>query len=150
MPAPPVAIPALETLEQLQTLAEAIPEQEEQPTSEGYQAAHTTVREALEQCTSLLMEVTVGGNDYTSALLPALEWLSEAPVEPGAPPKRLVIACANQQGARRLMETTLPRLQTLLKSQLPVAYLAEHGGYLCVHRWFGRRLCWPVGPTNGG
>lgn len=140
VPAPPAAMPALETLEQLQTLAEAISEQEEQPTSEGYQTAHTAVREALEQCTSLLMEVTVGGNDYTPVLLPALQWLSEAPVEPGAPPKRLVIACANQQGARRLMETTLPRLQTLLKSQRPVAYLAEHGGYLCVHRWFGSAL----------
>src|SRR5205085_8254438 len=25
-------------------------------------------------------------------------------------------------------------------SQLPVAYLAEHGGYLCTHRWFGAAL----------
>lgn len=38
------------------------------------------------------------------------------------------------------MDTVLPHLQTLLKSQLPVAYLAERGGYLCTHRWFGAAL----------
>ena len=51
-----------------------------------------------------------------------------------------MIACSNQQSARRLIETVLPRLQASLKSQLPVAYLAEHGGYLCTHRWFGAAL----------
>ena len=51
-----------------------------------------------------------------------------------------MIACSNQQSARRLIETVLPRLQASLKSQLPVAYLAGHGGYLCTHRWFGAAL----------
>jgi Rad3-related DNA helicase len=85
------------------------------------------------------MEVATGGGDYTPALLPALEWVAET-AHDAATPRRLVIACPNQHYARRLIETTLPRLQALLKSQLPVAYLAEHGGYLCVHRWFGAAL----------
>ncbi|GCE12315.1 exonuclease domain-containing protein [Tengunoibacter tsumagoiensis] len=105
----------------------------------GYQSARAAVRKALDQKTSLLLEVTVGGQNYTPVLMPALEWLLEAPeTEPS--PRRLVIACANQQSARRLMETVLPRLQKQLQSQLPVAYLAERGGYLCTHRWFGAAL----------
>src|SRR5947209_7620160 len=132
--------PALDTFEQMQTLVEVIPEQAEQPTPLGYQAARTAVREALEQRTSLLMEVTVGGGDYTPALLPALEWLSESLVKMDEPPRRLVITCSNSQYARRLVETILPRLQASLKIHVPVAYLAEQGGYLCIHRWFGAAL----------
>ncbi len=133
---------ALETLERVQTLTEVTPEREEKPGSTGYRAAHIAVHEALERQTSLLLEVTVGGNDYTPALLPALEWLAEASASPhtSTSTKRLVIVCANQQGARRLLERVLPRLQASLKSHLPVAYLAERGGYLCVHRWFGSAL----------
>ena len=109
----------------------------------GYQTGYKAVRQALEDHKSLIIEVTIGANDYTPVLLPALEWLCEPPV--GAegehvPPRRLVIACTNQQGARRLVERVLPRLQAYLKGQLPVAYLAERDGYLCVHRWFGSAL----------
>ncbi len=132
--------PALDTFEHMQTLVEVIPEQAEQPTPLGYQAARTAVREALEQRTSLLMEVTIGGNDYTPALLPALEWLSESLVKIDELPRRLVITCSNSQYARRLVETILPRLQASLKIHVPVAYLAEQGGYLCIHRWFGAAL----------
>src|SRR5205807_8735142 len=82
----------------------------------------------------------VGGYDYTPALLPALEWLVEAQSAPEAQPRRLVIACAGLQSARRVIETTLPHIQSSLKSQLPVAYLAERNGYLCTHRWFGAAL----------
>src|SRR5260221_12477226 len=133
---------ALESLERVQTLTEVTPEREEKRGCMGCRAAHIAVREALERQTSLLLEVTVGGNDYTPALLPALEWLAEAPASPhtSTSTKRLVIVCANQQGARRLLESVLPRLQASLKSHLPVAYLAERGGYLCVHRWFGSAL----------
>ncbi len=142
-PPPPVLPcpnPLLNTLEHLQTQAEAAPEQEQSPSiSKGFQAARTAVRAALEQRTSLLMEVTIGGHDYTPALLPALEWLTET-TEQTTQPRRLVIACSTQQGARRLLETTLPRLQAIVHSQLPVAYLAEEGGYLCTHRWFGAAL----------
>jgi len=109
----------------------------------GYQTAYKAVRQALDGQTPLLMEVTIGANDYTPALLPALEWLCESPIDAvaaHASSRRLVIACANQQGARRLVEHVLPRLQMYLKDQLPVAYLAERGGYLCVHRWFGSAL----------
>ncbi len=109
----------------------------------GYQTAYKAVRQALEDHKSLLVEVTIGADDYTPVLLPALEWLCEAPVvlcDQKVSPRRLVIACANQQGARRLVEQVLPRLQTYLKDQLPVAYLAERDGYLCVHRWFGSAL----------
>jgi ATP-dependent DNA helicase DinG len=109
----------------------------------GYQTAYKAVRQALKDHTSLLIEVTIGANDYTPALLPALQWLCETPIDDvseHASPKRLVIACANQQGARRLVEHVLPRLQTYLKDQLSVAYLAERGGYLCIHRWFGSAL----------
>ncbi len=109
----------------------------------GYQTAYKAVRQALEGQTLLLMEVTIGANDYTPALLPALEWLCEPPedaVAANTSPRRLVIACANQQGARRLVEQVLPRLQMYLRDQLPVAYLAERGGYLCIHRWFGSAL----------
>ncbi|MBV9227847.1 MAG: hypothetical protein JOZ18_00945, partial [Chloroflexi bacterium] len=134
------------TLEQMQSLIEVIPEQAELPAPpeppipRGYQTAHTAVRQALEQRSHLLMEVTIGGNDYTPALLPALEWLTD-PSGQGEPgPRRLVIACSSQQNARRLIETILPRLQTLLKTQFPVAYLAERGGHLCTHRWFGAAL----------
>ncbi|TMD88283.1 MAG: hypothetical protein E6I79_10675, partial [Chloroflexi bacterium] len=107
-----------------------------------YRTARKAVLEALMQRTTPLMEVTLGGSDYTPALLPALEWLTDEPFEtqPGTSPRRLLIACSNQQSARRLIETVLPRLQASLKSQLPVAYLAEHGGYLCTHRWFGAAL----------
>src|SRR5258708_5165048 len=109
----------------------------------GYQTAYKAVRQALDGQAPLLMEVTIGANDYTPALLPALEWLCESPIDAvaaHASSRRLVIACANQQGARRLVEHILPRLQMYLKDQLPVAYLAERGGYLCVHRWFGSAL----------
>jgi ATP-dependent DNA helicase DinG len=109
----------------------------------GYQTAYKAVRQALEDHKPLLVEVTIGANDYTPVLLPALEWLCEPQVDvvgEQAPPRRLVIACANQQGARRLVEHVLPRLQLHLKYQLLVAYLAERDGYLCVHRWFGSAL----------
>ena len=134
--------PALNTLEQMKNIVEVIPEQANQAAPLGYRTARKAVLEALMQRTTLLMEVTLGGSDYTPALLPALEWLTGEPFEtqPGTSPRRLLIACSNQQSARRLIETVLPRLQASLKSQLPVAYLAEHGGYLCTHRWFGAAL----------
>ena len=111
----------------------------------GYQTAYKAVRQALEDHKPLLVEVTIGADDYTPVILPALEWLCETPEvseKNGAPTslRRLVIACANQQSARRLVEQVLPRLQTYLREQLPVAYLAEGNGYLCVHRWFGSAL----------
>ena len=134
--------PALNTLEQMKNIVEVIPEQANQAAPLGYRTARKAVLEALMQRTTLLMEVTLGGSDYTPALLPALEWLTDEPFEtqPGTSPRRLLIACSNQQSARRLIETVLPRLQASLKSQLPVAYLAGHGGYLCTHRWFGAAL----------
>ena len=134
--------PAFNILEQMKNIVEVIPEQANQAAPLGYRTARKAVLEALMQRTTLLMEVTLGGSDYTPALLPALEWLTGEPFEtqPGTSPRRLLIACSNQQSARRLIETVLPRLQASLKSQLPVAYLAEHGGYLCTHRWFGAAL----------
>ena len=120
-----------------------------QPVHAGYQTAYSAIRQALDEQSQLFLEVTVGANDYTPALLPVLEWLSDeahrARAAVGAQfiaptPRRLVIACANQQGARRLTGTVLPHLQVRLKTSLPVAYLAERGGYLCVHRWFGSAL----------
>ncbi len=141
-PAAPLVAPTLQVLEQMQTLVEVIPEQSEEAAPLGYQSARVAVREALQLRSSLLMEVTLGGSVYTPALLPALEWLAEGlPVQDQqGPARRLVIACSNQQHARRLIETVLPRLQATLKMQAPVAYLAEHGGYLCVDRWFGAAL----------
>ncbi|GAC1343169.1 MAG: hypothetical protein NVSMB27_02800 [Ktedonobacteraceae bacterium] len=139
-------VAAQHTLERMQSYVEVIPEQAERPAPMGYQTARTAVREALEQRTALLMEVTLGGDDYTPALLPALEWLIEssnattATIEGMGPPRRLVISCANQQNARRLIEIVLPSLQMSLQSHLSVAFLAEHEGYLCVHRWFGAAL----------
>jgi ATP-dependent DNA helicase DinG len=134
--------PASNILEQMKNIVEVIPEQANQAAPLGYWTARKAVLEALMHRTTLLMEVTLGGSDYTPALLPALEWLTDEPFEtqPGTSPRRLLIACSNQQSARRLIETVLPRLQASLKSQLPVAYLAEHGGYLCTHRWFGAAL----------
>ncbi len=140
---PVVAAPssALHSLAGVQTLVEPGAEQAaERLKQDGYAAARTAVRQALEQRTPLLLEVTVGGNDFTPALLPTLEWVSEAAPDNQAQPRRLVIACSTQQGARRLTETVLPRLLADLQCQLPVAYLAEHGGYLCTHRWFGAAL----------
>lgn len=130
----------LDTLTQVRTIVEVDPEESIVPEANGYTAAHSAVRQALEQHTSLLMDLAVGGYDYTLALLPALEWLIETQSTPEAQPRRLVIACASLQGARRLIETTLPHIQRSLKSQLPVAYLAERNGYLCTHRWFGAAL----------
>ncbi len=104
------------------------------------EAARTAVHQVLEQRTPLVLEVTVGGHNYTPALVPALEWLAEPVADEQERPRRLLISCASQQSARRLMETVLPRLQATLKTQLPVAYLAEQGGYLCTHRWFGAAL----------
>lgn len=138
-------IPTLNTLEQIRTLVEVIPEQKEQSPQAaplGYYTARQAMHTALEQRSALLMEVTLGGNDYTPALLPALEWLCELPPadDVSTSSRKLVIACANQQSARRLIDEILPRLQNALKCNLPVAYLVEHGGYLCVHRWFGAAL----------
>ena len=107
--------------------------------AQGYQSARDAIHNALAQQTPLILEVTVGGHDYTAALLPALEWL-RASAQASQQVKRLVISCANQQGARRLIETVLPRLQATLLSQFQVAYRAERGGYLCPHRWFGAAL----------
>ncbi|HEY4036520.1 MAG TPA: exonuclease domain-containing protein [Ktedonobacteraceae bacterium] len=136
----PSASIALDTLAQVRTIVEAAPEEPIAPVADGYSAAHSAVRQALDLHTSLLMDLAVGGYDYTPALLPALEWLVEAQSTPGVQPRRLVIACASLQGARRLIETTLPHIQSSLNSQLPVAYLAERNGYLCTHRWFGAAL----------
>jgi ATP-dependent DNA helicase DinG len=135
-----VPVPVLNTLAQLETRVEVLPEQGTPPVPETYQTARSAIHEALEQRTTLLMEITVGGSDYTPGLLPTLEWFVEASSKGDAPLPRLIIACSNQQNARRLMDTVLPRLQTFLQSQLPVAYLAERGGYLCTHRWFGAAL----------
>ncbi|GAC1565365.1 MAG: helicase C-terminal domain-containing protein [Ktedonobacteraceae bacterium] len=141
----------------LRTLVEVIPEDElpvetsaipdrqqadaqEQPAMHaGYQTAYNAIRQALDEQTPLLLEVTVGANDYTPALLPVLEWVGEQGAHETLP-RCLVIACANQQGARRLVQNVLPKLQASLKIALPVAYFAERGGYLCVHRWFGSAL----------
>ena len=107
----------------------------------GYATVRDAVRTAFEQHAPLLMEVTTGGSDYTPGLLPALEWLVErGQGDEGGVIRRLVIACPNQQAARRLVEAVLPQMQAALKSSLAVAYLAERGGYLCVHRWFGAAL----------
>ena len=136
------APPILNTIEQIQNSVEVIPEQADQTAHLGYRTARKAVLEALSQKTTLLMEVTLGGSDYTPALLPVLEWLLDTSIETqsGDAPQRLLIACSNQQSARRLIENVLPRLQASLQSHLPVAYLAEHGGYLCIHRWFGAAL----------
>src|SRR5579863_3752997 len=144
VPPLPVAVQEMSpVLEQIETSVEVIPEQAEPTVPRGYQTARTAVHDALEQRTPLLMEITTGGNDYTPALLPALEWLTTTTAdstERDSQPKRLVIACANQHSARRVMDTVLPQLQGMLGSALSVAYLAEHGGYLCTHRWFGAAL----------
>ena len=111
--------------------------------SKNYQQACLAVKQALEQSAPLLLEVTVGDDDYAPVLLPTLEWLKEgalASIEQGAAPRRIVLACATQQQARRLMETVLPKLQAFLECRFSVAYLAERGGYLCTHRWFGSAL----------
>lgn len=135
------ASPTLDTLTQVRTIVEANSKEPIASGANGYSAAHSAVRQTLEQHTSLLMDLAVGGYDYApSALLPALEWLIEAQSTPGSQHRRLVIACASLQGARRLIETTLPQMQKSLSSQLPVAYLAERNGYLCTHRWFGAAL----------
>ncbi len=131
--------PVLQTLEQVHTHMESkTPLSASSPM--GYTVARKAVREALDQHLPLLMEVTVGGHDYTPALLPILEWLMENPSQVQSNSHRLVIACSSQQNARRLMEETLPRLQQQLQIQLPVAYVAERSGYFCTHRWFGAAL----------
>jgi len=111
----------------------------------GYQTAYKAVQRALEETSNLLLEVTIGANDSTPALLPALQWVCQSSTEEAGAgdspsPRRLVIACANAQAARRLVDNVLPRLQTQLNRQVNVAYLAERGGYLCIHRWFGSAL----------
>src|SRR5690242_17895878 len=75
---PASTISTITPLEEVQTLVEVKPGQEKQPIPSGYHTAYTAVRRALEQRTPLLMEVTVGANDYTPALLPALEWLADS------------------------------------------------------------------------
>lgn len=152
LPSPPLAAPVLETVEQLQTQIEVIPEQDITPEENSppkpmtYQAVREAVLHILSKTlipegqNALLMEVTLGGSDYTPVLLPALEWQCESSAEDEQTEKRLVIACSNQQNARLLMEQVLPRLWGWLKQEKPTAYLAERGGYLCTHRWFGAAL----------
>lgn len=144
--------PVLEAVTQLQTQIEVIPEQDATPeeSSPPEPMSYQTAREAVlhilaetpvsEGQNALLMEVTLGGSDYTPVLLPALEWLCETSVGDERARKRLVIACSNQQSARQMTEQILPRLWGLLKQKKSVAYLAERGGYLCTHRWFGAAL----------
>ncbi|GHO50133.1 exonuclease domain-containing protein [Ktedonospora formicarum] len=119
-------------------------------TSEGTEQTHEpilaeaspmqeAIHDAFAQQKPLLVEVTTGDKEYTPALWPALQWL-QATSEDEKSPRRLVISCSNQQSARRLMESILPRLQERQGESLPVAYLAERGGYLCLHRWFGAAL----------
>ncbi|GLV59952.1 DNA polymerase III subunit epsilon [Dictyobacter sp. S3.2.2.5] len=116
----------------------------ETPAVRGNEVARQAILSSLEQREPLLLELTLGGHDYTAALLAALEWLDTPPsTDPNTEtngPRRLVIACANQQSARRLIDTTLPLLQQKMRSDHSVAYLAEHGGYLCTHRWFGAAM----------
>jgi ATP-dependent DNA helicase DinG len=141
-----IATPVESSVEQMQTHVEVFPEQAELPASMGYQSARVAIRDALidvsntELPRALLMEVTLGSDDYAMTLLPVLEWLTQSVTAEDTMPKRVVIACSNQQNARYLIETVLPRLQSSLQSELPVAYLAERNGYLCVHRWFGAAL----------
>jgi ATP-dependent DNA helicase DinG len=138
--APALALPAIPVaIEQTVEVRQEQEEPELQANPRDFQTARKAIYEALAQRSSLLMEVTVDGNDYMPALLPTFEWLLSISTEADQGP-RLVIACSNQQSARRLIETILPRLQATLHSQLPVAYLAEQGGYLCTHRWFGSAL----------
>jgi DNA polymerase III epsilon subunit family exonuclease len=128
----------------------ASPAQEESSSAEkpqpfhrhvGYHTAYQAVQQALTDRTSLLLEVTVGSDDYTPALLPALEWLcSGTALSLEGQHTRLLISCAGSQVARRLIDEVLPGLQSSLRSQFPVAYLEERGGYLCTHRWFGSAL----------
>ncbi|HET8913107.1 MAG TPA: exonuclease domain-containing protein, partial [Ktedonobacteraceae bacterium] len=146
-PAPPPLdrpVPyVLDRIDQTLTLGETSSNESESLTLQTYEVARTKVKQALSQQTPLLMDVTVGGNDYTPAILPALEWLNQAATEEASVSQeshRLVISCANQQSVRRLMEQGLPALQGSLKTTFPVAHLAERDGYLCVHRWFGAAL----------
>jgi ATP-dependent DNA helicase DinG len=140
-PLPSIPEPADARLEQVQTLVEETNEISRDPVKpHGYTTTREAMRRALEERSPLLLDVATGGSDYTLALLPVLEWLAESPSAAEQAPRRLVIACASQQSARRLMETTLPRLQATLQCQFPIAYLAERGGYLCTHRWFGAAL----------
>ncbi len=132
--------PAPGAIERIYSAVDVIPESAEQPVSRGYQAARAAIHQAMEQRGTLLIEVTVGGHDYTPALLPALEWLVAAPPTESGEAQRLVIACSSRGSARYLIETVLPRLLASLNSPLPVAYLAERDGYLCTHRWFGAAL----------
>ncbi|HLH62994.1 MAG TPA: exonuclease domain-containing protein [Ktedonobacteraceae bacterium] len=118
---------------------------EQQASYQGHQAAYRAVLRALEEKSSLLLELTIGGNDFTPALLPALQWVcqqsaSGADSAASNEARRLVIACANTQAARRLIDNVLPRLSGQLAKPVKMAYLAERGGYLCIHRWFGSAL----------
>lgn len=144
------------SVQDLETIVEVIQEELTEPVEEQqgnasarsqssarharYHTAYQEVQRALTERSSLLMEVTVGAHDYTPALLPTLEWLWTATTHAshaGETVPRLLISCASSQVARALRDEVLPRLQASLQSQLPVAYLAEQGGYLCTHRWFG-------------
>ncbi len=113
------------------------------PTDAGlkpYENAREQIQQCLQNRTAIMIEAMIGRNDYTPVLVPILEWLVKANLSENQSLPRLIIACANAQGGRRLVEQTLPLLQSLLKSQLSVAYLAERDGYLCIHRWFGAAL----------
>lgn len=154
----------------LQTLVEVIPEEVQEtreaaekgiapalpltgkhsiPRHSGYQTAYSAIWQALDKLTPLLLEVTVGANDYSPALLPALEWVARAVKDDPGEQTCLVISVANAPGARRLYETTLPRLQAVLKTDLSAAYLAERDGYLCLHRWFSPALRHTGGELTG-
>ncbi len=131
----PLADPAA----RIQALAEANRVHSERQAAAGYPSARMAIREALEQRHPLMIEATLGSNDYLPVLQAVLEWLTEASstTEQTTVSSRLLIACSSAQAARRLVETLLPQLQQRAASHLPVAYLAERDGYLCLHRWFG-------------
>src|SRR5438552_529548 len=108
---PQLQVATQEKLKQIETSVEVISDQRTEPVPQTYQTARLAMREAFEQHTSLLMEITVGGSEYTPALLPVLEWIVESSNNTESPSPRLMIVCSIQHNARRLMDTGLTHLQ---------------------------------------
>ena len=112
----------------------AVPElPEEKPLSEPvsvHPAIARAIADAFAAPRPLLLEIEPDAQSIAGSLLTAIQQAQEAH-------HPLVIAAANPAACRRLIEETLPEIQSSLPRTPIVAFLAEQAKYLCLHRWFG-------------
>ena len=99
-------------------------------------AVTRTVAECLEAGGALAVEVAHDQAGVEACLIPALRWAV-------ARDRQVLVAVADAESAAQLRQNVLPRAlaaASLKPEDVTVAEVAEHEGYLCLHRWYGAAL----------